>query len=245
MGDPSKADVDKIPDLFWLSDPEWGAKGATFNVRCNWRLVLDNLMDLTHLTFVHGRTIGNRATTIGAETKAERIDDASVRVTRWMLAAQPPPTYVRVGGFTGAVDRWQIINWSLPSLIRIDVGATDAGTGARDGVRKGGIRMQNINMVTPETESTSHYFWAQAHDFAPSDASVTEAIFQEIHKTFLEDVGIFEAQQVSLDHDPSRPRVDLISDLGGVLVRRTLDQALLAEATAAKAVVTPPSVPVP
>jgi hypothetical protein len=89
--------------------------------------------------------------------------------------------------------------------------------------------MQNINMVTPETETTSHYFWAQAHDFCPADAAVTEAIFQEIHKTFIEDVGIFEAQQVSLDRDPSRPHVDLVSDLGGVHVRRLLDQALSAE----------------
>ena len=225
-GDPSKADVATIPDLYWLTHPGWGAKGTSFNVRCNWRLVIDNLMDLTHLTFVHGRTIGNVATTIGAETKAERINDTTVRVTRWMMGAQPPPTYVRVGGFAGPVDRWQIINWELPSLIRIDVGATDAGTGAREGNRVGGIRMQNINMVTPETETTSHYFWAQAHDFAPRDAATTDAIFKEIHQTFLEDVGIFEAQQISLNCDPSRPRVDLISDLGGVHVRRLIDRAL-------------------
>jgi phenylpropionate dioxygenase-like ring-hydroxylating dioxygenase large terminal subunit len=232
MGDSLKANSASIPDLYWLSDPSWGARGTAFNVRCNWRLVIDNLMDLTHLTFVHGRTIGNLATTTGAETIAERIDDANVRVTRWMMGVQPPPTYVRVGGFAGAVDRWQIIHWRLPSVIRIDVGATDAGTGIREGARVGGIRMQNVNMITPETETTSHYFWAQAHDFSPADAAVTEAVYQEIHTTFLEDVSIFEAQQASLDRDPSRPRVDLVSDLGGVQVRRLIDQTILAETQA-------------
>jgi phenylpropionate dioxygenase-like ring-hydroxylating dioxygenase large terminal subunit len=231
-GEAESADPSTIPDLIWLSDQAWGVKGTLFTVCCNWRLIVDNLMDLTHLTFVHGRTIGNAATTIGAETQAERVDDTQVRVTRWMMSAAPPPTYVRAGGFTGAVDRWQIIHWMLPSVIRIDVGATDAGTGAREGRRVGGIRMQNINMITPETETTSHYFWAQAHDFSPGNAEITERIFQEIRTTFLEDVGIFEAQQTALEQGASDLRLDLISDLGGVQVRRLIERALKREAQA-------------
>ncbi|WP_339706403.1 aromatic ring-hydroxylating dioxygenase subunit alpha [uncultured Sphingosinicella sp.] len=231
-GDASRADSSKIPDLYWLSHPHWGARGTTFNVKCNWRLIIDNLMDLTHLTFVHGRTIGNAATIIGAETRAERAGDASVRVTRWMMNAEPPPTYIRAGGFTGPVDRWQIINFTLPSLVRIDVGACAAGTGVREGKRVGGIGMQNINLITPETETSSHYFWAQAHDFSPDEESVTNAIFEEIHRTFMEDVDIFEAQQHALARDPSRPVVDLAADRGGVLVRRLIDRALRQEATA-------------
>jgi phenylpropionate dioxygenase-like ring-hydroxylating dioxygenase large terminal subunit len=229
MGEAAMSDPSGVPDLYWLSDAEWGSKGTRFTVQGGWRLIIDNLMDLTHLTFVHGRTIGNAATTVGAEMRAERVDESHVTVTRWMMNAPPPPTYVRAGGFAGNVDRWQIINFTSPSLIRIDVGAADAGKRAREGRRMGGIGMQNINMITPETELTSHYFWAQAHDFSPREASVTEAIFREIHTTFLEDVGIFEAQQRSLERDPSPPAIDLISDLGGVHVRRVIDSALKAE----------------
>ena len=61
MGDPALADSAKIPDYHWLDDPNWGAKTDYLYAQCNWQLVNDNLLDLTHLAFVHETTIGNMA----------------------------------------------------------------------------------------------------------------------------------------------------------------------------------------
>ena len=78
-----------------------------------------------------------------------------------------------------------------PSFIRLDVGATPTGTGAPEGRRVGGIQMRNLNAMTPETETTTHYFWGQAHDFQPRNAEMTERVFQQIKTAFLEDVSVF------------------------------------------------------
>ena len=54
MGDPALADPALVPDLHWNDDPAWAGDGKTIHVKCDYRLVVDNLMDLTHETFVHG-----------------------------------------------------------------------------------------------------------------------------------------------------------------------------------------------
>ena len=59
MGDPALADPTLVPDMHWNHDPAWAGDGKTIRVACDYRLVLDNLMDLTHETFVHGSSIGN------------------------------------------------------------------------------------------------------------------------------------------------------------------------------------------
>ena len=164
MGDPALADPDKITDYHWLDDPNWGAKGQYLHVKGNWQLVVDNLLDLTHLAFVHETTIGNSALVDQAQVKVQRAQD-NVTVTRWIIDAPAPPTFVKAGKFTANVDRWQIINFTPPAFLRLDVGATPTGTGAPEGQRVGGIGMWNLNAITPETETTSHYFWGQAHNF--------------------------------------------------------------------------------
>ena len=130
MGDPALADPAKITDYHWLDDPNWGAKGQYLHVKCNWQLVVDNLLDLTHLAFVHETTIGNSALVDQAQVKVQRTQD-NVTVTRWIIDAPPPPTFVKAGGFTSNVDRWQIINFTPPAFLRLDVGATPTGTGCR------------------------------------------------------------------------------------------------------------------
>jgi phenylpropionate dioxygenase-like ring-hydroxylating dioxygenase large terminal subunit len=71
MGDPARADPAAIPDFHWLDDANWGAKSAYLHVDANWQLIVDNLLDLTHLAFVHETTIGNAAIAENAEVKVE------------------------------------------------------------------------------------------------------------------------------------------------------------------------------
>jgi hypothetical protein len=111
-----------------------------------------------------------------------------------------------------------------PSYIRLDVGSTPTGTGAPEGRRVGGIQMRNLNAMTPETETTTHYFWGQAHDFEPRNAEMTERVFQQIKTAFLEDVLVFTNQQQNIDLDPGAPTVDINADSGGIQARRIVDR---------------------
>ena len=113
---------------------------------------------------MHETTIGNSALVDNAAVKVQRAPN-NVVVTRWIIDTPAPPTFVKVGNFTTNVDRWQIIDFTPPAFLRLDVGATPTGTGAPEGRRVNGVTMRNLNAITPETETTSHYFWGQAHDF--------------------------------------------------------------------------------
>lgn len=221
MGDPALADPASITDFHWLDDPNWGAKGSYLHVSANWQLIVDNLLDLTHLAFVHETTIGNAALAEHATVKVTRAPN-NVVMTRWIIDQQPPPTFRKVGGFKGNVDRWQIIDFTPPAFLRLDVGAAPSGTGAPEGRRVGGINMRNLNAITPETETTSHYFWAQAHDFDVKNPETTNKIFAEIERAFLEDVDVLGAQQRNLDLMPDRPQVDIGADAGLIQARRIL-----------------------
>jgi vanillate O-demethylase monooxygenase subunit len=122
----------------------------------------------------------------------------------------------------------------------LDVGATPTGTGAPEGKRVGGFQMRNLNAMTPETETTTHYFWGQAHDFEPRNLQMTEKVFLQIKTAFLEDVAVFSAQQRTIDLDPDAPTIDINADSGGIQARRIVDrlyweeQATSAAATAAE-----------
>jgi phenylpropionate dioxygenase-like ring-hydroxylating dioxygenase large terminal subunit len=223
MGDPALADPAKITDYHWLDDPDWGAKPDYLHAQCNWQLVCDNLLDLTHLAFVHETTIGNMALVEHAAVRVQRTP-GGVQVTRWIIDQPAPPAFVKIGKFTGNVDRWQIIDYLPPGFLRLDVGATPTGTGAPEGKRVNGIQMRNLNAITPETETTTHYFWAQAHDFEPRNADMTERVFQQIKTAFLEDVSVFTMQQENIDLDPDAPQVDINADSGGIQARRIVDR---------------------
>jgi len=228
MGEADLADPDLIEDFHWLSDPDWRAKGEKLDLSGHYMLLVDNLLDLTHLQFVHPTTLGTDAIA-GNPIKTEREGDL-VRVTRWILDSPAPPFFQKAGGFSSdeKIDRWQIIEFTPPAFVRLDVGGAHAGTGATDGNRREGVSMRNLNAITPETDTTTHYFWAQAHNFSIDDPTVTELIYRQVHTAFLEDLAVIGAQQDNFQQfgDALPVPVDFNQDAGGIQARRIIAQIL-------------------
>jgi phenylpropionate dioxygenase-like ring-hydroxylating dioxygenase large terminal subunit len=233
MGDPALADPALIEDFHWMDDPLWRAKGERLPLDGNYMLIVENLLDLTHLQFVHATTLGTPAIS-GNPIKTER-EGNRVRVTRWIMDSPAPPFFQRAGGFRPDehVDRWQIIEYTPPAFVRLDVGCARTGTGAREGNRAHGISMRNLNAITPETDKTTHYFWAQAHNFGIDDPTVTELIFRQVHTAFLEDLAVIKGQQENLDAfgDSLPPQVDFNQDAGGLQAGRIVESILAAESS--------------
>ena len=232
MGEPALADPDDIEDFHWMDDPEYRARGELLKLEGNYVLLVENLLDLSHLTFIHPTTLGTDAI---ADTpmKTEREGD-QVRVTRWILDNTPPPFFERAGGFAPdqRIDRWQIITYTPPAFVRLDIGGAVAGTGAPEGDRSQGFSMRNLNGITPETETTTHYFWAQAHDFRVDEPWITDLLYQNVHTAFLEDLDIIGAQQENILTRPDAPRIDINHDGGGIQARRIIERLVADEAGA-------------
>ncbi|PKQ26345.1 MAG: Rieske (2Fe-2S) protein [Actinobacteria bacterium HGW-Actinobacteria-4] len=235
LGEPIFADPDTIPDMHQLASDEWAGDGETIYAPCNYQLVLDNLMDLTHEEFVHTSSIGQEELS-ESEFKVTH-DDRSVTVTRWMLDINPPPFWLKnmrdkYPGFDGKVDRWQIIHYYYPSTICIDVGVAEAGTGAPEGDRSRGVNGYVMNTITPERDRSCHYFWAFMRNYRLDSQLITTQLRNGVHGVFSEDEAMLKAQQETIDANPDYEFYSLNIDAGGMWVRRILERALAAEGRA-------------
>lgn len=227
-GDPSLADPALIPDLSWTTNPEWAADGRVIHARCDYRLVIDNLMDLTHETFVHGSSIGNRAV---AEAPFDVFhDDTTATVSRWMVDIDAPPFWAGQLGRGNNVDRWQIITFTAPATVVIQVGVAPTGTGAPEGDRSQGVDGRVINFLTPETGTTCHYFWAFARNYRIHDQGLTHRIREGVAGIFHEDELILEAQQQAISENPDKVFYNLNIDAGSMWARRLIDRMIADEA---------------
>ena len=229
MGAADAADEARIPDFHELDDPGWRARGSRIPMACDYRLAVDNLLDLSHLTYVHQTTLGNAAVVENADVKTERHGDG-VRVTRWMVDVPAPPMYRNLMDFSTNIDRWQIIDFDPPCFVKLDLGGAPTGTGAVQGDRSKGFERRSLNAITPETETSVHYFWADAHNFNLDQPAVTDLLYNQVLEAFIEDRAVMEAQQAALDRSPGRAHVDINGDAGGLQARRILDRLAAAEA---------------
>jgi vanillate O-demethylase monooxygenase subunit len=231
MGDPALADATDIPKHPWHSDAAFSWKGFHYPVNGNWQLLIENLMDLSHLPYIHAKTIGgNPDLHFGVKTQSKRTGDM-VTVTRHMPGSVPPPTYQAAKGFTGLVDRWQEIEF-LASRILIHTGACDANTGAYEGRRDHGFSMIGFHGITPETERTTHYIWSMSTNACGEGAR--EIVFQQTADTFREDQEVLELQQLRLEAEPDRPLLDIASDVGSRHAKQLLRRLMQAEALEAE-----------
>jgi phenylpropionate dioxygenase-like ring-hydroxylating dioxygenase large terminal subunit len=114
IGDAEKADAALIPNFWPCSDPAWTFDGGYYHIACDYRLGIDNLMDLTHETHVHAGSIGQ------PELMATPMETTSagneVFVKRWMPDIDAPPFWRNALRQDGSVDRWQICQFIAPSF---------------------------------------------------------------------------------------------------------------------------------
>ena len=230
-GDPDHADASALPHLPNWNLPDWGRSvGARLLFRSNYLAILENLLDPAHTTFVHARTIGNAAAT-DVQTCTEQ-QDGCIIARRWVENAEPVPLMRRFGGFKGMVDRWQIYTLTPPAFSMVDFGAVVAGGAHDEAARNAGFRIFSYAFLTPETETSTHYFWFQLRNFQPHDAAVSQELVELYAATFEEDRDILETIQRIESASGETPQVNIGSDAGGARMRRMLAARLLAQGTA-------------
>ena len=234
-GDAALADPEAIPVPAWHGRDDWAVGGGLFHIRCDYRLLVDNLMDLTHETYVHANSIGQKE--IDEAPVATTVEGDQVITARRMSHLTAPPFWqaaMRANGLDpqATVDRWQICRFVPPSNVLIDVGVALACQGGFDAPAAAKASGIVVDYITPETEGSCWYFWGMARHFQPHDAALTEAIRQGQEGIFTEDLEMLERQQLNLQAQPQRELLKLNIDAGGVQARKIIDRLLAAERAA-------------
>jgi vanillate O-demethylase monooxygenase subunit len=243
-GDPAEADPARIHHLEWAEDPGWAYGGGMYHIQCEYRLMIDNLMDLTHETYVHASSIGQKE--IDEAPVVTRTEGDSVVTSRFMENVMAPPFWR--GALRGndladdvPVDRWQICRFTPPSHVMIEVGVAHAGNGGYHADPKFQASSIVVDFITPETDTSHWYFWGMARHFKPEDAALTDLIRQGQAQVFSEDRAILEMQQQNLLKNPTRKLLMLNIDAGGVQSRRVLDRIMAQEKEAVRSAQSPAS----
>ena len=235
MGDPAATDATGMIEYPFHNDAaRWPHKKTLIPIAGNATLMIDNLMDLSHLGYIHRSTIGGGGS---AQAHSEALMDTQpgedgLKFTRWQLDVLAPPTYKRLVPSLGdRIDRWAEFEFTAPGVVTHWVGGVNANTGAYDkGMREGGVSMRVFHGLTPETETSCHYFFSTLNGTRPDDPQATEAVFTEVHTAFLEDQAMVQAQQERLAEFGEDALINIHTDGARVHMRRILAKLLAREA---------------
>lgn len=237
-GEAALADASRIPDLAWASDPEWAFGGGLYHVACEYRLMIDNLMDLSHETYVHASSIGQKE--IDEIAPTTKVVGDEVITSRFMHNVGAPPFWqLALRGNQLAddvpVDRWQVCRFTPPANVMIEVGVAHAGHGGYDADATHKVSAIVVDFITPESETSIWYFWGMARHFKPEDEALTASIREGQRTIFGEDLQMLESQQKNLLAFPQRALLKLNVDAGGVQARRILERLVEQERQGAPA----------
>jgi phenylpropionate dioxygenase-like ring-hydroxylating dioxygenase large terminal subunit len=227
LGDPVRAEESAIPDMFSLEHPQWRMKPGYMHYKANHLLISDNILDFSHLSYVHEKTLGGSTAIAGTRPKTERLE-RGVRLTREIFNSAPAPNHVRLGAPSGPVDRWWIYDYLLPGILLLDSGVKASNPEASTNGHT--LHFHSCQAITPETERTTHYFFMQAHAFSLDDVSITESLYNGVVAAFDEDQRIVEAQQQLIDSTAPSEMVGLMADTALAHFRSIYQRALDEEA---------------
>jgi len=181
-------------------------------------------MDLTHETYVHSSSIGQIEL---MESPLEtNIDGNKVTLSRWMPDVDVPPFWRDALKQDVKVNRWQVCHFVEPCSVLIDVGVSPVEAGDTLEDHNNGVRGFVIDSMTPETETTCHYFWGMARNFDIEDHGVTARIKLGQCGIFEEDIEVLEAQQKSINENPDMNLKVLSIDSGGAHSRRIIERLI-------------------
>ena len=241
IGDAERADATRIPRAPWLDRPGWTTVSGMEPLAARASLLVDNLMDLSHETYLHGGYIGTPEV---AETPiTTEVDEEAgiVYVSRHMADAACPPFYAKSTGIEGRITRWQDIEYRPPCLYllhsRVAPVGVQPGPGGDDSKA---FHVEVVYAITPETETSTHDFWAVARDFARDDESVSDFLAENNRTVVLQDVAALNLlETVIATEPPGYQELSINIDTGGLAARRMLAAQIAAgDATRAPATAT-------
>lgn len=225
MGDVTRADPTLIPEQYEAFTGLAVVRGYT-HVQADYRLIIDNLLDLSHAEYLHAETVGTPGAADAVKARMVAKDDA-VTVERNTSSLPPSPMLATVWKKSETVDKWTAMTWRAGGNLMLDIGVTVPG-----GTREEGMRFPSAHLLTPESATTTHYFWMNGRDFSIDDAALSARLKQQFARTFSEeDAPIIEAAQRNLSLEGERAQLVnfTVGDAGSARARRMLDDLIAAE----------------
>ncbi|MBN6040211.1 aromatic ring-hydroxylating dioxygenase subunit alpha [Amycolatopsis sp. 195334CR] len=226
IGDPANADPARIPRVPYLDSPGHTTVRGMEPLKARYSLLVDNLLDLSHETYLHGGYIGTPEVAATPITTEVDEDAGIIYVSRQMDDAECPPFYAKSTGLQGRIARWQDIEYTPPCLYKLHSRIAPAGSVPRpDGSDPDAFHVEVVYAITPETEHSTHDFWAVARDFALDDDGVSAFLAENNRTVVLQDVEALDVLERVIATEPAGyQELSINIDTGGLAARRMLQR---------------------
>ena len=231
-GDRATADPDLIPDFSFVPDsPELRSVRGYTLMKANFEYGTDNLMDLSHIEFVHRGTFAGQGVIFAGEHKVSQDGD-TLHSNWWMPNIDPPSVAQGLVPMGDKVDHWLDMRWNAPAAMRLDVGAAPQGQ-----PRESGFTVPQAHILTPANEHETHYFWTASRNHDLDDPGVDAYLLDLFGEAFdIEDKPMIEAAYANVRANleaggnfwAEKP-VSLGIDQGGTRARRLLESLIARE----------------
>lgn len=235
LGDAAKADPSLIPFAVGPSDPEWNIKTSHMHVDANYRLEIANLADLTHLAWVHRKSLGgDDVDTVRAYTSAKQkhtVLPRGVR-TQFLVRGVPAPFFMKhLFPEEARFDLDFDITHTVPCTWVLHFQAFTAGT-ATEGPSNGQpvADTYTCQAVVPNDQNSVEYWFSWGSRKTFDFPGLSDLLREILDFAFLEDRDVLEAQHVRIAEMPDFPTVDIVHDAGPGKMLWVLDKLLKEEA---------------
>jgi vanillate O-demethylase monooxygenase subunit len=217
----SVADVTKIPS-FPYHQTWTGRTGGVLTVKANYELFVENLMDLTHVGYLHPGTIGGDAKTHVDAVQDTVKTDTGVKFTRWYMNVTTPPFYAAMK-FPGRINRWQEMEFISPGTVVLYSGGIDVGHSQDRSDPEHGVHNRFLMALTPNNHNQCQVFYSASRAHLKDVAQLTDKMFTDLGQILSEDASMVEAQHTNLKKYSSRPLTNIVSDSARILAQRHMD----------------------
>ena len=224
MGDENHPEIEnRFPDVSFLEDANCRTMSGSMPLKCNYLLMLENLNDLTHFAYLHRETFGFDDFFFDMEVEVKNSPEGVMckhvdKDPDRAIAILPGPLQERLRG--KPAERWESNLMTAPGICN---GRGPIIVGDREGEDCERFERFIMHFLTPETKSTSHYFWSVSSNFCQDDDEYYSAIEAVAKAGFVEDKWACEHMQTLLETDRVEfDELTIAGDKAGMLFRRAM-----------------------
>ena len=231
MGDEAMAEQSEPPVQPWMTDPECQSLTGYLHLKASYVSLHENLLDLTHIEYLHEATLGQGASGMAAAPYESQIEGSRIAIQRRVEPAELPPVFASTTGLgqIKTVTRVSRTDYISPAFEQVTATYFDGSLPERD---RREFQVRTAHLMTPETRTTTHYFVDHTWNWPIVDAGLQQVMHRGLFEAFEEDVrglGLVEASLAARQSDPTFYEVSVGSDAAAVAVRRLLLRRAQAE----------------
>lgn len=221
MGDEHTADVSRLPPQPWLTSGDWETSKGYMHLKASYVRLHENLLDLTHLSFLHARSFGTPDYASAAYDT--EIGNGHFVVMRNVVPTTLPPVWAEPTGIKGQGEAARIVRSEFLSPGLHEVSVSFYNCTLPENARET-FRIRTAHVPTPETATSTHYFVVHGRDFSQQDKAMTKFMHDQLFVAFHEDVHGLALQEEALARTPAHELYEfsIAADGPSVAMRRYL-----------------------